>query len=134
MSAEKPVQPRQVPAFFKPLNRLIRRLVAGRHVYALLRHRGRRSGRTFETPVMAWPTAGGMLIPLSWGAEADWYRNLVAAQGCEVQVQGHWYRCGTPTLIQRAQALSYLPAFTRTLAGLFPVQQFVLLGQVEPLT
>lgn len=132
MPTEKLGRPRHVPAFVKPYNRLVRSF-AGRRLYALLRHRGRRSGRAFETPVMAWPTAGGMLVPVSWGTESDWYRNLMAAQGCEVQLRGRWYRCGSPGLIQRAEALSYLPAATRAIAGLFPVQQFVLLRQVEPL-
>jgi deazaflavin-dependent oxidoreductase (nitroreductase family) len=70
-------------------NRLVSSF-AGRRLYALLRHRGRRSGKNFATPVMAWPTAGGMLIPLAWGSQTDWYRNLMAAQGCEVQLKGRW--------------------------------------------
>ncbi len=132
MSAEKPSRPRHVPAFVKPYNRLVRSF-AGRRLYALLRHRGRRSGKTFETPVMAWPTAGGMLVPVSWGTQSDWYRNLMAASGCEVQLRGRWHRCADPVLLPRAEALSYLPAATRALAGLFPVPQFVLLRRVEPI-
>jgi deazaflavin-dependent oxidoreductase (nitroreductase family) len=120
-----------VPAFVKTYNRLVRAF-AGRRLYALLRHRGRRSGKTFETPVMAWPTAAGMLVPLAWGTETDWYRNLMAAQGCEVQVHGRWQRCADPVLIPRAEGLSYLPAITRTMAKLSPVPQFVLLRRVEP--
>lgn len=126
MTAKKP---RHVPPFVKRYNRLVRSF-AGRRFYALLRHRGRKSGKTFTTPVMAWHTAGGMLIPLSWGVESDWYRNIMAANECDVQVEGRWRRCTEPSLIQRDQALSFLPASTRIMARLFPVRQFMLLRQV----
>lgn len=132
MAAEKPARPRHVPALVKPYNRLVRAF-AGRRIYALLCHRGRRSGKRFETPVMAWSTEGGLLVPLSWGTESDWYRNLMAAQDCEIQLRGQWFRCGGPALLPRDEARSYFSPATRTLASLFPVKQFVLLRQVEPI-
>jgi deazaflavin-dependent oxidoreductase (nitroreductase family) len=130
MAEKQPARPRHVPPFVTIFNRLVRSF-AGRHLYALLRHRGRRSGKSFETPVMAWRTAGGILVPLAWGSETDWYRNLTAANGCEVQISGQWHRCAAPALLQREQALSYLPALTRAIARLVPVPQFVLLREVE---
>ena len=96
MPSHKP--DRRLPAFVKPYNAIVRRF-AGRVIYALLRHQGRTSGKHYETPVMAWPTTSGMLIPLAWGVESDWYRNLRAANACEVQIGGRWDRCGEPTLI-----------------------------------
>lgn len=131
MTARKPARPTHVPSFVKHYNRLVRSF-AGRRFYGLLRHRGRKTGKTFETPVMAWHTAGGMLVPLSWGTASDWYRNVMTANGCEIQVTGRWHRCADPVLIPRDQALSFLPTSTRITARLFPVQQFVLLRQVNP--
>lgn len=131
MATKKPAPPKHVPMFVKHYNRLVRSF-AGQRFYALLRHRGRKSGKTFETPVMAWRTADGMLVPLSWGTESDWYRNIMAANGCDVQVTGRWHRCSEPVLIRRERALSLLPPVTRTTARLFPVQQFVLLRQINP--
>lgn len=125
-------KPAHLPAFVKPFNRLVR-LFAGKHFYALLRHRGRTSGKLYATPVVAWPTAGGMLVPLSWGTKSDWFRNTMAAGGCELQRAGRWYRCARPALIERTTVRSYLPPMTRTVSCLFPVQQFVLLREVTPL-
>lgn len=120
-----------VPPFVQPWNRMVRSF-AGRRFYALLRHRGRKSGKPYETPVMAWRTSGGLLVPISWGTESDWFRNTMAAGECAVQVSGRWYRAGEPNLIERPAALSYLPPATRTMARLFPVPQFLLLRSVEP--
>ncbi len=51
-------------------NRLILTF-AGRHVYAVVHHVGRRSGHAYTTPVVAVPIADGFIIPLtfvpSWG-------------------------------------------------------------------
>ena len=133
MAEKQTARPSHVPSFVTNLNRLVRRF-AGRRLYALLRHRGRTSGKTYETPVMAWLTPGGMLVPLSWGTESDWYRNLIAANGCEVQVGGKWHRCAAPALIPPEGGLSYLPALTRAVARLFRVRQFVMLREVEQLS
>lgn len=135
MPTHKPNRPTHIPAFVTPYNKLLVRTIAGRCVYALLRHRGRKSGKSYVTPVMAWHTKGGMLIPLAWGPASDWYRNLIAAKNCDVQINGRWYHCADPVLIQRDQALSLLSLAARMVVRLspVPVQRFVLLRQVDAL-
>jgi deazaflavin-dependent oxidoreductase (nitroreductase family) len=121
--------PNRVPPFVRTFNRLIR-IVAGRRVYALLRHRGRRSGKRFETPVVAWKTRSGILVPVVWGTKADWYRNTIASGGCDIQVRGRWYRCRAPRLVERAEVLAHITQPMRTLVRLGPVRQFLLLAEV----
>jgi deazaflavin-dependent oxidoreductase (nitroreductase family) len=130
MAMNKPARLPRVPRFLRYGNRLVR-TIAGRRVYGLLRHQGRKSGKRYETPVMAWQTPRGLLVPLSWGTKSDWYRNLAAAQGCDVQVGGHWYHCTEPVLIQRDEARSLLPTLPRIILSLVPVPQFVLLRRVD---
>ena len=36
-------------------------------LYGVLEHRGRRSGKTFRTPVVVRPTADGFVVPMPWG-------------------------------------------------------------------
>src|SRR3954464_5911301 len=58
--------------------------LAGRRwnpIFALVLHRGRRSGGAYETPVGARRVADGFIISLAFGAQVDWYRNLEAARG-----------------------------------------------------
>ncbi|MWB98529.1 nitroreductase family deazaflavin-dependent oxidoreductase [Agromyces seonyuensis] len=47
--------------------------------FALIRTTGRKSGRTFETPLVLAPVAGGFVCELTYGDGVNWYRNLVAA-------------------------------------------------------
>jgi len=53
-------------------------LLAGRrHWYgAALHHIGRRSDRPYTTPVVAEPAADGFVIPLPYGTDVDWLRNI----------------------------------------------------------
>jgi deazaflavin-dependent oxidoreductase (nitroreductase family) len=55
---------------------------------SIVRTVGRKSGQTFETPIMVQPTAGGFVCELTYGPEVNWYRNLVAAGGGEITRQG----------------------------------------------
>jgi hypothetical protein len=41
-------------------------------LYGVLVHRGRRSGKTFRTPVVVRPTNDGFIIPMPWGQGTDW--------------------------------------------------------------
>jgi deazaflavin-dependent oxidoreductase (nitroreductase family) len=47
--------------------------------FSLVRHVGRKSGRTFETPLILARVPGGFVAELTYGPEVNWYRNLVAA-------------------------------------------------------
>lgn len=128
MAAKQPARDRRPPAFVKPFNRLVRSF-AGRRYYALLRHQGRKSGKLYDTPVMAWPTAAGIVVPVTWGTTCDWYRNIAAAGGCEVQISGRWYRAVEPRLLEGEAARPYLPVTPRLFGLLFPIERFLLLRQ-----
>lgn len=52
--------------------------------FALLRHRGRKTGRVYETPLILAPVGEGFVAELTYGTDVAWYRNVVAAGGCEV--------------------------------------------------
>jgi len=48
----------------------------------LVVHRGRRSGRVYDTPVLVFPADDGYVIALTYGPDTDWIRNVLAAGGC----------------------------------------------------
>jgi hypothetical protein len=60
----------------------------GRGPFSLVRNVGRKSGRTFETPIIVAATDGGFVAELTYGDRVDWYRNIVAAGGCDLVVKG----------------------------------------------
>jgi deazaflavin-dependent oxidoreductase (nitroreductase family) len=49
--------------------------------WAVVIHRGRRSGRTYRTPVVALKRRAVLAIALPYGEDTDWVRNLLAAGG-----------------------------------------------------
>lgn len=53
------------------LNRITRRIAPWAPGFGVVRHRGRRSGRTYETPVNVFTTSTGVRIALTYGADAD---------------------------------------------------------------
>lgn len=79
-------------------------------IFSIVRHTGRRSGRTFETPVAARRVADGFVVALAFGSSAHWYRNLVAAGHGVVLWRGADHPVDAPETIdaERAQA-AFLP-------------------------
>lgn len=75
------------------LNRLTVRIArSGRGPFSLVRHVGRRSGTTYETPLILASTPEGFVAELTYGAGVDWYRNVVAAGDCMIISGGVEYR------------------------------------------
>jgi deazaflavin-dependent oxidoreductase (nitroreductase family) len=73
----------------RTLNRLTSRLARrGVGPFSLVRHVGRRSGRTFETPIIVARVSDGFIAELTYGEDVNWYRNIVAAGGCQLVVAG----------------------------------------------
>ena len=69
----------------RTLNRVTSRLArAGLGPFSLIRHVGRKSGRTYETPVILVRVPEGLIAELTYGEDVNWYRNIVAAGGCVV--------------------------------------------------
>src|SRR5712671_5220779 len=75
-------------------------------IFAVVEHRGRRTGRQYATPVAARRIAGGFAITLAFGAQVDWYRNLLAAGGGVIRWRAHAYRVTAPEPIAATTALA----------------------------
>jgi hypothetical protein len=82
------------------MNRL-QRATAGRPgAYAsVMRHRGRTSGRAYETPLVPFPIDGGFVIPLPYGAATDWVRNVLAHGSAELVTDGRTYALDRPEVV-----------------------------------
>ena len=50
--------------------------------FAIVRHVGRRSGKVYETPIIARLVENGFVIELTYGPDVDWHKNVLAAGGC----------------------------------------------------
>jgi deazaflavin-dependent oxidoreductase (nitroreductase family) len=109
------------PILLKPYNKIIVP-IAGRRFspYALLEHTGRRSGRAYATPVGAFPFEDGFVVGLSYGADVDWCRNIMASGHAVVKWRGQEFALERPELIPMSAAvLQALPAYFRLPARYF---------------
>jgi deazaflavin-dependent oxidoreductase (nitroreductase family) len=88
------------------LNPLIRRFAGRRHfrMAAQIHHVGRRSGRPYMTPAGAHLHGDVILIPLTFGNQSDWARNVRAAGGCRVVLNGRDYHAAQPEFLDRRAA------------------------------
>jgi deazaflavin-dependent oxidoreductase (nitroreductase family) len=69
----------------RTLNRLTLRLArSGRGPFTIVRHRGRRTGEIRETPIIVARLGRDFVVELTYGDRVQWYRNVVAAGGCEL--------------------------------------------------
>lgn len=94
---------------------------------AIVHHVGRKSGRRYRTPVMAFPTQKGFVIPMTYGRDVDWARNLVAAGGGEIQRLGARVALKRPRIVDSATANPHLPLAVRAPLGLADFPGYVLL-------
>jgi len=85
------------------LNPLVGELAGRRHVpMAQLHHIGRRTGRSYLTSVGARVGCGVVLIPLTFGNQSDWARNVYAAGECSVHVNGYTFHAEHPRFLAAA--------------------------------
>jgi deazaflavin-dependent oxidoreductase (nitroreductase family) len=88
----------------------------------LIHHVGRKSGRSYETPIQAIPIPNGFVIPLPYGSDVDWCRNLLAAQSGTLQWHGETYHLVAPEIVATTSILAELQPFQRTIMRLLKVE------------
>ena len=82
---------------------------------SVIRHRGRTTGRNYETPVWAVPTEDGFAIAIVYGSRTDWAKNVRASGAAAVVHGGQTYRVDRPEIVPMENARAYFPtALQRT--------------------
>jgi deazaflavin-dependent oxidoreductase (nitroreductase family) len=127
------------PYFMRRVNRVFTNPLLGSIAWllpplAVVHHVGRRSGRAYRSPVVAFTGEEGVVIPLTYGRDVDWARNLVAANGGELQRAGRFYPLRDARITGFEDAAPRLP---RALRGLFRAANlpgFVLLDPADART
>jgi deazaflavin-dependent oxidoreductase (nitroreductase family) len=95
--------------------------------FAIVVHRGRRSGKVYRTPINAFRRPGGFVIALTYGPDRDWVKNILAAGQCELETAGRRWRVGRPRLYTDPQR-SQMPALVRLVLRLANVTEFLELS------
>jgi deazaflavin-dependent oxidoreductase (nitroreductase family) len=99
---------------------------------SVIRHRGRTSGRTYETPVGAVTTDDGFVIALPYGSHVDWLKNVLASGSATIVNEGHTYRVDQPAIISIEAASAHFPAKDRRGFRFLGVDTCLRVRRVEP--
>lgn len=110
----------------RALNRVTGRFADKLPGFAIVHHIGRRSGRVFSTPVNAFHDGGDYIIALTYGADADWVKNVLAADGCELTTRGQRVKLIQPRIITDP-ARRWAPLPVRIVLGLIHAPQYMRL-------
>ena len=94
--------------------------------FAVVTHVGRRSGRVYRTPVNLFRHEDRYVIALTYGADSQWVRNVMAAGEVDVETRGRRLRLVAPEVVRDAQR-SLVPAPVRRVLRLARVSEFMLL-------
>lgn len=125
----------QIPQWVARFNRYvtnpIQRIWAGYvPAFAILEHVGRKSGKTFRTPLNVFNTADGVAILLTYGPDRDWLKNLKAADGGRIKHYGRTFAVTDPRVVTKAEAATELTGLGRLTFPRLPFDQAVLLRRV----
>lgn len=93
--------------------------------FALIRHVGRRSGKTYETPIMVFRVEDGFVMALTYGPNVDWYRNIQAADQSVLFWHKHKYILQKPVVIDKQTAWRAFPPFVRRILQIHGTLNFV---------
>ena len=107
-------------------NRLTRHIAPWAPGFGVIVHRGRRSSRTYETPVNVFRTAGGYLVALTYGGSSDWVKNVLAAGEAELRTRGRRFRVREPHLYHDEERQG-VPGPVRQVLRMLDVADFLAL-------
>lgn len=111
------------------LNRVTGRIAPWLPGFGVVAHVGRRSGRTYRTPVNVFRRPGGYVVALTYGADADWVKNVLAAGGCEVTTRGRTVRLSHPEIEHDETRRAVPPILVRQILTLANVTDFLALRE-----
>ncbi|CAM4090613.1 deazaflavin-dependent oxidoreductase, nitroreductase family [Mycobacterium basiliense] len=115
------------------LNRLTRFIAPWAPGWAVVIHRGRKSGRVFRTPLWAFRRHNGFVIALTYGPDSDWVKNVLAAGGCELDARRRHYQLGNPTIFRDEDATDMPPFIRFMLRRVLKAPEFLRLDVVREL-
>jgi deazaflavin-dependent oxidoreductase (nitroreductase family) len=99
--------------------------------FAVLLHVGRRSGKQYRTPVNLFVAADGRrIVALTYGADSQWVRNVLAAGEVEAIVRGRHVRLTNPRVLH-GEAETLVPPPARWILKAIDVEDVMALDVAE---
>jgi len=128
------------PLVLRPLIRLQRAVINPRQMRsagtpgayaAVIRHRGRTSGRPYETPVGVVADGDGFLIALVYGSRTNWLQNVLASGSATIVHEGHTYQVDQPEIVSMQAVAARFTSGDQQGFRRFAVDQALRVRRVE---
>lgn len=100
--------------------------------WPVLTHVGRSSGRTYQTPLDAYPVDGGYVFVLVYGSGSDWVRNVLAAGRARLRIDGQELELTAPAVIGETEAFQALADDVARPPKLLRITEFLRMDLVAP--
>jgi len=81
------------------VNPVTRRAAGRLPAFGVLTHRGRKTGRTYQTPINVFRRGDAYFFFLTYGSDAQWVKNVLAAGSCSLRTGGRVVELVEPELI-----------------------------------
>ena len=94
---------------------------------SIIGHRGRRTGRAYETPVGVVASHDAFLVMLPYGSGTHWLRNVMAAGEATLVTEGRTVHVRQPTIVPFSDVAERFSASDRWASRLFAVTECLVL-------
>ena len=119
---EQPLDTRSIYKHY--VNPLMLKMAGRRAVpQAIIHHVGRKSGQSRVTPVAVAPIEHGFAIPLPYGPNTDWCRNILASGKCTLQWHGATYNLVDPEIIEVSTIITEFVPFQQVMFRMLKIEQ-----------
>jgi deazaflavin-dependent oxidoreductase (nitroreductase family) len=113
--------------FVNPVTRRFARWLPG---FAIIRYRGRRSGKVYRTPMNVFRRGDTYVFALTYGPDVQWVTNVLAAGRAELEIRRHRVRLENPEVVyDPSRRLVPLPV--RFFLGLLRVPYFLRMREPD---
>jgi deazaflavin-dependent oxidoreductase (nitroreductase family) len=112
---------RPLVILFNPLSRLVAGWLPG---FGILTYRGRKTGRTYHTPINVFRRGDHVVFFLTYGSDVQWVRNVRSARECRIRTGGRDLRLVEPELIVDPER-RLVPPLVRLVGGVVGVTEFL---------
>ena len=100
--------------------------------FSIVRHVGRKTGTTYETPLILARLGEDFVAELTYGPEVQWYQNVVAAGHCVVVFGGSEYEINGISSLDREDGLRAFGYPAALILRLLRRHEFRLLSLAPP--
>ena len=106
------------------VNPITRRFVHRLPLFGIIIYRGRKSGRTYRTPMNVFRRGDTYVFALTYGSDVNWVQNVLAAGEADLQVGDRVIHLAEPELfVDPTRHLMPLPV--RIVLGFMRVREFL---------